>query len=273
MEGSVVSGALHCGYRVYGEGPEVILCFHGFGRKPEDFEVFLPLMKPGQRLVSIWLFGHGGSYFPNERIERDPLTHSEWRDLVEALLLDLGVEKVHVIGYSMGGRVAMMTFLLLPEKIESLLLLAPDGFKINRLYTFASGTIVGKMIYRFSIDHPRPLFILAKVLNSVKLLPDKLFRFVHVHLDTREKRLLVHDVWLIYKRMFPDKNLLAKELRERDIAFNMIFGEYDTIIRPELGERFSKRLNNHHCLHLIGIGHRLLEQRTAAFISERGLWP
>ncbi|MFM7726162.1 MAG: alpha/beta fold hydrolase, partial [Flavobacteriales bacterium] len=54
-------------YLVEGSGPETIVCLHGFGREAEDFIAFSSLLKPNQRIVSINLFAHGNSSFPQER--------------------------------------------------------------------------------------------------------------------------------------------------------------------------------------------------------------
>jgi pimeloyl-ACP methyl ester carboxylesterase len=58
----------------------------------------------------------------------------------------------------MGGRVALVLLELMPERVKSLLLLAPDGFKINLIYKFASETKLGRSMYKYLIDHPGWLF-------------------------------------------------------------------------------------------------------------------
>lgn len=93
-------------------------------------------------------------------------------------------------------------------------------------------------MYQSIIDNPTSIFKFAKWLNKLGLLSDKLHRFVHVHLDTREKRLLVRDAWMIYRKIFPNKKELARLYKHDKIRFHMIFGEYDSVIVPRLGRNF-----------------------------------
>ncbi|MDZ4822383.1 MAG: alpha/beta hydrolase [Flavobacteriales bacterium] len=260
-------------YVCYGDGSDAILCFHGFGRKAEDFEIFLPLLSTNQRMISINLFAHGKSEFPESRIDHIPLQPNEWKELLEAFSKEQKIDCFHLVGYSMGGRVAMMTTLLMPERVQSVLLMAPDGLKKNPLYSFASGTPIGRWLYRKLIENPKPLFATAKFLNKLGLMNDKLHRFVHVHLDTREKRMQVHDAWIIYRKMFPHLKKLSALIREKKFVFNMIFGKYDSVIRVKLGEKLSRIIGSDQHLHEIELGHRLMAKQVVEYIITKRLWP
>ena len=260
-------------YECFGTGKNAILCFHGFGRKSHDFSVFSELLKPDQRMISINLFAHGNSSFPISRIETAPLEKAEWKEMLEAFLCAQNISHFGLFGYSMGGRICLTTLEIMHERVRSVLLIAPDGLKINFLYRFASGTQIGRMLYRSLINNPSWLFNLAKVLNKIGILNDKLFRFVHVHLDTREKRQQVHDAWLIYKKIFPDLCASSKLARDLGKNFVMIFGRYDSVIRPELGRKFTHMTGDESQMKLIDAGHRLMTEQTQHFIAEQKLWP
>lgn len=260
-------------YLIAGSGESAVLCFHGFGRKAEDFLAFQSLLKPGQRIISINLFAHEGSFFPKERIEKKPLKKEEWKEILESLLEEEGVKDFDLLGYSMGGRIAMTTLLLMPERVRSLLLIAPDGIKINALYKFASGTKLGRWIYRGLIRNPKSLFRLADRLHKWKFINDKLHRFVYVHLDSLEKRQLVYDVWLIHKDMFPDLRAVAALVREGEVRFNMVFGKHDSVITPALGKKMSELIGSEKHYHEIESGHRLINENTAKYLEENKLWP
>lgn len=257
-----------------GFGRNKIICFHGFGRKAEDFLIFNELLTNDQQLVSINLFAHEGSSFPASRIDNLPITKEEWKEVFIAFLEHISADNVDLLGYSMGGRVALVTLEIIPEKIKSLLLIAPDGLKINPLYKFASGTKIGRSLYRGIVDNPAWLFRIAKWLNKLGMLNDKLHRFVHVHLDTKEKRQQVHDAWLIYKFLFPNLDKLAVLIRNNNgFSFHMIFGEMDSVITPRIGEKFCDKIGNRKCFYMIPSGHRLLNDRTIQFIRDKKLWP
>lgn len=259
-------------YLAIGSGENAIVCFHGFGRKAEDFEVFQPLLKENQRMVAINLFAHEGSVFPQDRIDNEPLLVSEWKELLEKFFKREHIASFDMIGYSMGGRVAMKTLELVPERVKSLLLIAPDGIKINVMYRFASGTLIGKWLYRKLIHNPKPLFWTTDALHKLKLISDKLHRFAYVHQDTQAKRQLVYDAWMIHKNMFPDLENVARIIREGK-SFNMVFGKHDSVITPALGKKMSGIIGSDKHYFEIEAGHQLMNERTAKFVEEKGLWP
>jgi pimeloyl-ACP methyl ester carboxylesterase len=259
---------LSISYCEFGDGSEVFLCFPGFGRPAEDFQFLEIILKSNQRLVCVDLFAHGDSVFPETRIIDDPLEKDEWENLLVSFLNSLGIDKFGMIGYSMGGRVVLVTMELMYQRIQSVLLIAPDGLKINPFYKFASGTRLGRRMYQSIIDNPTSIFKIAKWLNKLGLLSDKLHRFVHVHLDTREKRLLVRDAWMIYRKIFPNKKELARLYKHDKIRFHMIFGEYDSVIVPRLGRKFSALLGDEKILHILPMGHRILGQELLLYLKD-----
>jgi 2-succinyl-6-hydroxy-2,4-cyclohexadiene-1-carboxylate synthase len=101
-----------------GQGPSLLL-LHGFTGSVRSWDAIRPQLARHFRLIAIDLIGHGQTSKPE-----DPGRYSlEWctRDLV-ALLDQLGVEQVDVLGYSMGGRCALHLAVHAPERIRTLIL-------------------------------------------------------------------------------------------------------------------------------------------------------
>ncbi|MDZ4752353.1 MAG: alpha/beta hydrolase [Flavobacteriales bacterium] len=268
MKSDFTYNELKIAYVQYGTGTETSICFPGFGRPSEDFKFLQPILKPNQRLICVDLFAHGESIFPATRIMNDPLSKEEWIHFMNAFLLHLKLNTFHLIGYSMGGRVVLVTMELMYDRIISVLLIAPDGLKINPFYRFASGTAIGRKMYHSIIQNPTRIFALAKWLNKVGLLTDKLHRFVHVHLDTREKRELVRDAWMIYRKIFPDKKRIASLYKSNPISFHMIFGKFDSVIVPQLGQKFAAQLGDKKTLHVLPMGHRMLGVELQNYLND-----
>ncbi|MCS7276103.1 MAG: 2-succinyl-6-hydroxy-2,4-cyclohexadiene-1-carboxylate synthase [Dehalococcoidia bacterium] len=100
-----------------GEGPAVLL-LHGFTGSVETWLPFLSRWQ-GFRTVAVDLLGHGRSDAP-----ADPSRYAFPRcvsDLV-ALLDALGIGRVAVVGYSLGGRLALHLALALGERLWALVL-------------------------------------------------------------------------------------------------------------------------------------------------------
>ncbi|MCS7072790.1 MAG: alpha/beta fold hydrolase, partial [Anaerolinea sp.] len=102
-----------------GSGPAVVL-LHGFTGSSEMWQrLSARLVSAGWRVIAPDLPGHGetrGSYEPGRyRIERAAAD-------VIALVSRLGVDSCALLGYSMGGRLALYTALTYPGHIQALIL-------------------------------------------------------------------------------------------------------------------------------------------------------
>lgn len=109
---------VHYHYEEIGQGPPVLL-LHGFTGTKGTWEGLVNDLKKDFRVITIDLLGHGETDCPLDPTRYD-ITHAA-KDLKE-LLDKLNEEKVHLLGYSMGGRLALAFACLFPERIASLLL-------------------------------------------------------------------------------------------------------------------------------------------------------
>jgi pimeloyl-ACP methyl ester carboxylesterase len=176
------------------------------------------------------------------------------------------------MGYSMGGRMAMVLTETLSQRISSLVLIAPDGLKIKWVYRFVSETKIGRKIYRHIIDHPRWILRVADSLRFLGLLHQKIHRFVHVQLETREKRQLVYNAWLIHRNLFPNLKEVATHIESNDIPFLLLFGKFDRVIPAHDGRRLTTHFTRPTHQFLLELGHRLLHPTTAHFLGKYGWW-
>lgn len=105
------------GVAVRGEGPALLL-LHGFTGSGATWRPFLGEWR-GFTAIAVDLLGHGASDCPPDpgryRMERCV------KDLL-SLLDRLGVERTAVLGYSMGGRVALHLALAAPRRLWALVL-------------------------------------------------------------------------------------------------------------------------------------------------------
>lgn len=102
---------------ISGEG-EPLLLLHGFTGDYTTWNEVAPYL-PNCQCVKVDLLGHGQTTSPVEssRYAMEEVA----RDLYE-LLQQLGYESVHVLGYSMGGRLALSFAMTYPNKVKSLIL-------------------------------------------------------------------------------------------------------------------------------------------------------
>ena len=103
-----------------GEG-DAVVCVHGLGATKASFLPTLAALAADWRVIAVDLPGFGESDKPLTAAYDAPY----FAGAVTALLEALEIERAHLIGNSMGGRVAIEVALLEPERVEKMALLAP----------------------------------------------------------------------------------------------------------------------------------------------------
>lgn len=101
-----------------GQGEPVVL-LHGFTGSTKTWEFLIPLLSKDYRLIMVDLIGHGNSASP-ETVQ-DYSMEKVTEDLA-TILTTLNIDKANILGYSMGGRVALSFAMLYPHLVSSLLL-------------------------------------------------------------------------------------------------------------------------------------------------------
>jgi len=112
-----------------GQGSPVLL-LHGLGAtKAEFLPTVAALASDQHRVIAMDLPGFGDTDKPFPA-PYDPPFFAEW---AESLLDELGIERAHVLGHSMGGRVAIEFGLRNPDRTQGLVLMTPSmAFLSNR---------------------------------------------------------------------------------------------------------------------------------------------
>lgn len=101
-------------YEIHGEGQPLVLLHGGVGAI-EMFGDNLTRLAAGRQVIAVDLQAHGRT----ADIDR-PMSFEAMADDIAALISYLGFEKADVMGYSLGGTVAMQTAIRHPEVVRKL---------------------------------------------------------------------------------------------------------------------------------------------------------
>jgi pimeloyl-ACP methyl ester carboxylesterase len=131
---------------------------------------------------------------------------------------------------------------LFPEKVRSLVLLAPDCIQLSPWYTLATGNRFGKKIFRHVITHPAYWGALISLADRSGLLPSKLLRFADSQMNSEEKRWKLYHTWMLFREFKFDLDRFCESIIKHKIAFRVLVGARDVIIPPARVEKLRKHL-------------------------------
>jgi pimeloyl-ACP methyl ester carboxylesterase len=114
-------------YEIHGSGKPLVLLHGGLGAI-EMFGPNLPALAKGRQVIAVDLQGHGRT----ADIDR-PLSIPLMADDIAALITHLGLQRADIMGYSLGGGVALQTAIRHPEVVDRLVVVSTP-FRRNGFY-------------------------------------------------------------------------------------------------------------------------------------------
>ncbi len=114
--------SLHC--LAWSESGVPLLLLHGFGNDAHVWDDFAPVVAPYYRTLALDLRGHGDS----DRGSEDRYHYDAVADDLDAVCTALGIERLVLVGHSLGGRAAMRFAGRRPERLAGLVIVdaGPD---------------------------------------------------------------------------------------------------------------------------------------------------
>ena len=112
-------GHVTLNYRIDGTGAEPLVCIHGVGSSLLAWEGVVARLKNHFTILTFDLRGHGDSSRVQGRYEIDDMVTETL-----ALASEVGFERFHLAGFSLGGLIAQRLALLAAERVKKLVLLS-----------------------------------------------------------------------------------------------------------------------------------------------------
>jgi pimeloyl-ACP methyl ester carboxylesterase len=243
-------------YYRFGTGSKTVVCFHGYGENATIFSFLSKYIDNQYTFYSIDLPFHGNTDWKEGLV-------FDYNDL-SAIVLQItgaGDTKLRLMGFSLGGRMALGLYQLIPEKIEKIILLAPDGLKMNFWYWLATQTWLGNRFFGFTMKKPGWFFGLLKVMNKLKLVNASIFKFVNYYIGNKEVRRLLYTRWTTLRKIKPDLQKIKILIRENKTPVRLIYGKHDRIILSSVGEKFRNGIEEYCTLSVIHSGHQVLHEK------------
>lgn len=244
-----------------GWGNNVIVCLHGYGDSSSSFE-FLSRHLPPEvfTIIAIDLPFHGDTEW-NEDLN---LSVADLKNIVTGILEQRNIsinQKIVLLGFSLGGRICLSLYQVIPERIEKIVLLAPDGLKVNFWYWFPTQTSLGNKFFAFTMKRPAWFFGFLRLLNKLKMVNASIFKFVHYYIDDAQIRNDLYRRWTILRKLKPDLGQTKSLITNYHTQVRLVYGKYDRIILSVRGEKFRKGIEDFCTITVINSGHQVLQEK------------
>ena len=250
-------------YLRWGGGKRLLLAFHGYGDDARIFDPFREHLSKEYTMLSFDLPHHGDSKWPDDT----KLAKQDLFELVETLKATYKVEKVSLLGHSMGGRVCLSIVESMPENIDKVALIAADGLSINFYYYFLTRTYIGRKLFKKMLERPGRFFGVINWLNKKNLVNASRHKFVMNFLQSEESRKLLWQVWPGMSDIIPSPTKLKRLIRQYQIPVSIFMGANDKITPPHLGKNFKSDLDTVQ-LYVLEKGHRVFDHENAEHIAQ-----
>ena len=249
-----------------GEGKATPVVFiHGLSGCWQNFLENIPAVSQTRRVVTLDLPGFGESAMP-----RDQITITYYARVVQQLCERLELERVSVVGNSMGGFIAAELTIQQPVRVERLVLISAAGISstnVHRLPILTAGRIGAAVMANEAVDNRR-----------IALRPRA--RQVALGLVVRHPRLLAPD--LTYEGLLRGANkpgfyaalraCIEYDYRERlpeiEAPTLIVWGENDTILSVQDADEYERLIPSTKKLVMRDTGHVPQVERPETFNRE-----
>lgn len=214
-------------YHKIGKGNKVLLFFHGYGQHGKVFEENSRLLGDVYTCYLFDLFFHGESTWG---YGENVLTKEFWCELITKFLAEQEIDRFSLAGFSLGGRFVFATLEAVPNRVEQLFLLAPDGVKTNFWYNLATYPVAFRKLFKSMILHPDYFYSIAKFIHKVGLVDKGLIRFAESQMRTLEMRSRVYHSWVVLRELQFNMAIIAYLIQKNKIDASLIIGRFDKVI-------------------------------------------
>jgi len=172
-------------YVKIGNGAKNAVAFHGFGQDQYYYTPFESIFGKKYTLYCFNLPFHGDDTTPKTEI---PATRKMLKVFFQKFFDKNQVAGFTNIGFSIGAKMSIALLELFPERIEQMLLIAPDGFKTNIWYNLGTGSKATRSLFKYFVDNPDYFFRFSNSMSSLGLVHPGVIRFAKSQMNSLEKR-------------------------------------------------------------------------------------
>jgi len=262
QSGYIPIGGERLHYLKWGSGKKLLIAFHGYGNDADIFSIFEPYLQNEYSVVAFDLPHHGKSKWRNDHIFK-------WEymvEIIDTLKKAYKVDKFSLLGYSIGGRISLSIIEHMPQVIDKVLLIAPDGLAFTPIYHFTVVNPFSRGFFKNVVERPQKVIRMMDWMRDKKWVKTSTHRFAMQYLESKESRTDLVQRWTCLKELVPERKRVKKIIKKYKVPITIYVGAFDKVIAPGKAQKFKDGLDTVH-VHILNKGHRVFDYDNAKQIA------
>ena len=235
-----------------GEGIPVVL-LHGTGASLHTWDLWAEKLKDKYRVIRITLPGFGLSGPRSDKKYKI----KDYVNLLESFVSQIGIEKFHLAGNSLGGSVAWLYTSFYEKRVIKLVLINSSGFKFEDI-PFVIRIAKNKFL-NFLIKKTSPQFLIKKSLKEVfyddNLISNSIIeRYYKLNLREGNRQAFIDRAQINYT----DQTSRLTKIKSPTL---ILWGQNDEWINVKFAQKFKKMIKGSKVFIMNETGHIPMEER------------
>ncbi|MCS6929661.1 MAG: alpha/beta hydrolase [Saprospiraceae bacterium] len=248
-------GCFHCVQ--FGQGEHLLVAFHGFGDQAGMFVELEEALGERYTVVALDLPFHGQTEWPYETFNRADLLA-----VIERIRWQLARERISLMGFSFGARLALGMLPDLIPRLERLFLLSPDGIRTHSMWWALHTPICVRRWLARVLKNPTPVVRLLEIGRRLGWVSPHVIKFIKYNLKSYERRQRTFGCWLSLNAFYMPPFRFRQVIEQSNLLVDIFIGAKDTIIHRETVYRLMQGLANVRVFQL-NTGHRIVGEALA----------
>ncbi|TAF45247.1 MAG: alpha/beta hydrolase [Sphingobacteriales bacterium] len=256
-------------YYQYGIGKQILIAFHGFGMRGNQFAKLEDALGNKYTIYSFDLFFHGQTQLSDDTVNtiRKGFDTSQIANAITEFLTSINQPEspFSLLSYSIGAKLALALLVQMPQRVKKAYFIAADGFETNTVLKICSSRYINNWLLKL-VYHPKTLHYILKKLYQLGYIDEALHRILSFEFSTQAYRMVSYKTITYYSRLRFNKIQLAQIINKNHIETHFFFGKYDKLFPAGIAYRFGKLLRTPH-IHIFNQGHELINDELNNYLK------
>jgi pimeloyl-ACP methyl ester carboxylesterase len=248
-----------------GSGEDVVLCLHGWPQHWYEWRHLMPALADRHRVLALDLRGFGWSDAPSDGYEKEALAAD-----VLAVLDELGLEQVKLVGHDWGGWIGFLLCLRAPRRFERFLALnilppwlstramVPNLWRFWYQWLILSPGI-GYGLHRSGKFVPK---VLVGASTRREVWDEETLRAFAENLAEPARARAAVQMYRVFNLSEALPILRGRYAHQRlEVPTRLLFGTDDTALRPEILAGYQRHAEDMEVTLVPGCGHFIADER------------